>query len=163
MSFFDYLEKIQSKSEEERRLVLWVATLSIFTVIFAVWLSSIDISINTDENIIDKEESGELSPIESLKQISAGVADDIKRGYGVFIESLAGEGDTAVEEIDSTDEDEVGEGVYQSADGKSGLSNDLNNLSEEVVKPPPAGNAEMETATATATEPTMPEYNEEEI
>jgi len=68
MSFFDYIEKIRSKSEKDRRAISMAGASLVFSLVFFVWLTTFQIGLNQTEN--DKV-NNEVSPISSLKEMSS--------------------------------------------------------------------------------------------
>jgi len=68
MSFFDYIEKIRSKPEKDRRAISMAGASLVFSLVFFVWLTTFQIGLNQTEN--DKA-NNEVSPISSLKEMSS--------------------------------------------------------------------------------------------
>lgn len=87
MSFSRFIENLQNKSENDRRLILWVSISIIFGMIFFVWLTTFNLNFTLAEEAV---EDNQISPFESVARMVNGVVDDIGRGYDVFQQSVSG-------------------------------------------------------------------------
>ena len=79
MSFFQSIEKLRNKPEQERRVISLTGASIIFSLIFFVWLTTFQLN---SEQVGNEEAHNTLSPLDSLKNMSSRFVQDIKKKVG---------------------------------------------------------------------------------
>lgn len=79
MSFFQSIEKLRNKPEQERRVISLTGASIIFSLIFFVWLTTFQLN---SEQVGNEEAHNTLSPLDSLKNMSSRFVQDIKKKIG---------------------------------------------------------------------------------
>ncbi len=72
----NYIEKLHKEPEEHKRKVLYVTVVFLMVIIVAVWLSTINIRIVSDD-VSSKTDDG-TNPISILLDVGKGVFENIK-------------------------------------------------------------------------------------
>ena len=85
--FFRFIENLQNKSEQQRKVVTLATTSVLFVLIFIIWLTTFQLN---SEHIENEEMYNKLSPLASLKEMSARFIKDVKNSFGVSDNTLSG-------------------------------------------------------------------------
>ncbi len=86
MGILEFIEKLRTKPESERKKIAAMATFIIMVVIIAVWLAFFSLENRDSLSRSNAEEAD--SPIESLKKDALSFKESILNFYGEFKESI---------------------------------------------------------------------------
>jgi len=79
MTFFSFIEKLQNKPRQKRKIIALVVTFVCFSFVFLVWLTTFQLDL---DSVNDKETPTALSPLNSVKRITTRFVDDLKEVLG---------------------------------------------------------------------------------